>query len=109
MNDRDETRLRDMLDEASLVQQFVVGKSLSDLSNDALLAHAVVRALEIIGEAASRVSIETRSQFPDIDWKNIVGMRNRIVHDYNNVDLNIVWETSVLFIPELIRELEKNL
>ncbi len=107
MNERDETRLRDMLDEAHLVQQFIVGKSRSDLFNDALLAHAVVRALEIIGEAASRVSAETRSQFPQIDWKNMAGMRNRIAHDYNNVDLDIVWETALGFVPELIHELEK--
>ena len=106
MNERDETRLRDMLDEARLAQTFMQDRSRPDLDTDALLSHAVVRALEIIGEAAARVTPETRALYPQIDWQNIVGMRNRIVHDYNNVDLDIVWETTNIRIPEIIEQLE---
>jgi uncharacterized protein with HEPN domain len=106
MNERDETRLHDMLHEAYLVQQFTQGKSRFDLE-DELLAHAVVRALEVIGEAAARITPETKATLPQFAWDKMVGMRNRIVHDYNNVDLDIVWDTVVMIIPDLIAELER--
>ena len=87
MNAHDETRLRDMLDEARLAVRFMVGKTLEDLDQDQLLQHGVVRALEIIGEAAARITQETQTQCPQIPWKNIIGMRNRVVHDYTGVDI----------------------
>lgn len=106
MNERDETRLRDMLDAARKAKIFAEGKSREMLDADELLAFALVRALEIVGEAASRVSQETRSHFPKIRWKEIVGMRNKIIHDYLSVDNNIVWDVVTNDLPDLIRELE---
>ena len=79
MNKRDETHLRDMLDAARRVQIFLSGKTRADLEADNfLLGFAVVRALEIIGEAANKTSSETRDRPPDIGWREIIGMRNRI-------------------------------
>jgi uncharacterized protein with HEPN domain len=70
-----------------------------------MIAYAVVRAIELIGEVASRVTIETRDQYPNIAWKNIIGMRNQVIHRYNNVNLDIVWQVFTRNIPELIAQL----
>ena len=63
---------------------------------------AVVRAIEIVGEAASRVSIEARNRSPDIPWPAIVGMRNRVVHAYFSIDSDIVWITVTRELPQLL-------
>jgi uncharacterized protein with HEPN domain len=107
MNKRDETRLRDMLDAAQHARSFVQGKTRRNLDADIVLSFAVVRALEIIGEAASRVTAETRSALTGIPWKAMFGMRNRIIHDYDQVDYDIVWLTITDDIPSLIAELER--
>ncbi len=72
-----------------------------------MLGFAVVRAIEIVGEAAVNISEEGRRELPNIPWKSITGMRNRIVHAYFDIDYEIVWETVTLRLPELIAELEK--
>ena len=107
MNDRDETLLRDMLDEAYRVQKFVHGRTREDLNSDDLLSYAVVHAIQIIGEAASKVTAETRTQYATIPWRNIIGIRNRIVHDYGGIDLDIVWEVATRNLPDLIRVLQE--
>ncbi len=110
MNERDEARLRDMLDTARQARAFIAGKTRPDLeANHALVGFAVVRALEIIGEAASKISDETRLALSDIPWKNMIGMRNRVVHDYNRVDYDIVWDVVSKQLPELISQLEVGL
>jgi uncharacterized protein with HEPN domain len=80
-----------MLNEAYKARKFLQGKTQINLEADELLAYAVIRALEIIGEAGSKVTKETRNLYPQIAWRNIIGMRNRIIHEYNDVDLDIVW------------------
>lgn len=107
MNPRDEVLLLDMLDAANRAQRFVDEKTRADLEkDDAIIGFAVVRAIEIIGEAASKVSIEFRQTHTEIPWRNIIGMRNRIVHDYNNVDYDIVWEVVTRNLKTLIPQLE---
>ena len=105
MNEFDETRLQDMLDETRHVAEFIEGHKRDDLDANLMLAYAVVRAIEVIGEAAGRVTEETRLQYPEVMWKNIVGMRNRIVHNYNNVNLDIVWQVASQNLPELEQQL----
>jgi uncharacterized protein with HEPN domain len=73
---------------------------------DALRQRAVVRSIEIIGEAARRVSAEFQEQHPEIPWPAIIGMRNRLIHEYDTVDLGIVWEVAQEDIPELIALVE---
>jgi uncharacterized protein with HEPN domain len=107
MNRQDEIRLRDMRDEARQTLDFMEGNTRQSLDDNKMLAYAVIRTLEIIGEAASKVSAETRAVYPQMKWRSIVGMRNRIIHDYSNVDLDIVWETITIQIPELIAELDR--
>ena len=67
---------------------------------------AILKAVEIVGEAASRVSAETRELHPEIPWREIVGMRNRLVHAYFDVDLRLVWDTVHGDLPSLIAQLE---
>jgi uncharacterized protein with HEPN domain len=108
MNEQDRTRLQDMLDAARKARAFIKGKDRASLEADNfLVGFAVVRALEIVGEAASKVTPETRSTFSQIDWVRIVGMRTRIVHDYLRVDYDIVWQVVIDDVPKLIAELEK--
>jgi len=78
-----------MVDAAENVVRFVSGRSRSDLDTDRMLLFAVVRAVEILGEAASQLSDETRSRAADIPWRAIVGMRNRVVHAYFDIDADI--------------------
>jgi uncharacterized protein with HEPN domain len=108
MNEHDETRLRDMLDAARQARKFIAGKTRADLEKDDLLiGYAVTRAIEIVGEAASRVSAETRAELSHIPWPEIVGMRNRVVHNYVEVDYDIVWKVASESLLELIADLEK--
>ena len=107
MNENDEIRLKHMLEAARSALAFAEGRSRSMLETDEMFAFALVRAIEIVGEAAARVTQSTRKLYPQIPWKNITGMRNKIVHDYFDVDYDVVWETVRLRLPELISELEK--
>ena len=103
----DHVRFHDMLTMARKARVFCEGKTLADLHRDELLAYGVSRCLEIIGEAASKISQSTRSKFPSLPWQEIIGMRNRIVHDYTKIAYDIVWETVQNDLPPLIAELEK--
>ena len=107
MNKKDKKRLFDMLTEAKRSQKFASGKSLEDLYNDDMLAYAIVRCLEIIGEAASTATEETRQLYPNLEWRKMIGMRNRIVHEYGNIDITIVWNTVEDIIPTLIDDLQQ--
>jgi uncharacterized protein with HEPN domain len=106
MNERDELRLRHMRDAALAARQFVAGLSEADLEQDLMRSYAVQHALQIIGEAASQVTPETRLQFPQIDWKNIIGMRQWLVHVYDRVKIEAVWSTVSNDLPILIDQLD---
>ncbi len=107
MNELDKNRLTDMLRAAQRARAFVDGKTRESLEEDnEVLGFAVVRAVEVVGEAASKVTLETRNSLTDIPWHNIVGMRNRVVHDYLNVDYDIVWAVVTQNLPDLIEQLE---
>jgi uncharacterized protein with HEPN domain len=95
-----------MLDAAIEIQQYVQSSTREDLNRDRKLVHSLVRLLEIIGEAATQVSEELRENVPDIPWPVLVGMRNRLIHAYFSINLNVVWSTSTEDIPSLIRELK---
>ncbi|MEP7118342.1 MAG: HepT-like ribonuclease domain-containing protein [Acidobacteriota bacterium] len=81
------------------------GRSRTDLDADRVLALAVVRLLEIIGEAAARVPVEERERRPEIPWSSIVGLRNRLIHGYDDVDHDIVWATVSTDLPVLVSKL----
>ena len=102
----DLNRLIHMLEAAREALGYVQGLTREDLRANRPIAHSVVRCLEIVGEAASKVSPRFREQCPAIDWQNIVGMRNRLIHAYFDINLNIVWRTATEELPQLIAELE---
>ncbi len=106
MNESDIIRLRHMLDAAREALSFVAGRNSEDLGRDRMLVLALVKEIEIIGEAASRISDESRQALPRIPWPKIIAMRNRLIHAYADVDLSIVWDTLTGALPELARELE---
>ena len=109
MSKDDEIRLRHMLDAAREASSYGAGRQRSDLDQDRMLVHALVRCLEIVGEAAAQVSPECRSAISTIPWPDIVGMRNRLVHAYFDIDLNVVWDTVAHDLPPLMAELERYL
>ena len=85
----------------------IQGKKRSDLDSNRMLELSLVRLVEIIGEAATRVGAESREKYPSIPWLQIIGMRNRLIHGYDAVDLDVLWDTIIDDLPPLIAELEK--
>lgn len=107
MQKPDRIRLQHMLDAANEALEFVRGKGRSDLDTDRKLVLSLIKELEIIGEAAGKVSTEIRSQHGSIPWQDIGGMRNRLIHAYFDIDLDVVWNTVTKDLPSLKAELEK--
>jgi uncharacterized protein with HEPN domain len=107
MRKDDSVRLRHMLDSARDVVAFSKGRTRPDLDADRQLVLALVKAVEIIGEAAYQVSPEARKNFVAIPWDDLVGMRHRLVHAYFDIDLDIVWQTVIGDVPSLLHVLEK--
>lgn len=105
----DKLSLRHMLDAASEASALIQGKSKTCLDDERVLFLALVRLMEIIGEAANRVTVETQNKTPSIRWKEIISLRNRLIHGYDNVDKDILWQILEFDIPELISELQKEL
>ena len=103
----DPSRLRHMLDAARLAISFTNGRSRSDLDRDPQMMLAMVKAIEIVGEAAGRVSIEYRDSHPEVPWLDVISMRNRLVHAYFDVDLDVLWATATMDLPPLVALLER--
>jgi uncharacterized protein with HEPN domain len=103
----DEVRLRHMLEHAREAVALVAGKDRSDLDTSRMLSLALVRLIEIIGEAANRVAKTRQRQLSQVPWSQIIGMRNRLIHGYDVVDFDIVWQTVTKELPPLITILEK--
>ena len=105
MSPDDRWRVRHMVDAAEQALAFVQGRHRTDLDGDAMLRLALTRAVEIVGEAAAQVSDAGRTEFPDVPWPHIVGMRNRLVHAYFDINPDILWDTVLLALPGLLTQL----
>lgn len=105
----DQLRLGHMLDHASEAVAMCRNKSRDDLNTDRMLVLALTRLVEIVGEAANRVSKDGQKQRPEIPWPLAIGMRNRLVHGYEDVDHDILWDTIQIDFPPLIEMLKKTL
>jgi uncharacterized protein with HEPN domain len=103
---RDADYLLDILQAARLALGFVSGKTSQEFCADVQCHFAAVRAVEVIGEAANRVSDTTRQQHPELPWRQMISMRNRLIHGYDELDLALVWDTIHNDIPPLIALLE---
>jgi uncharacterized protein with HEPN domain len=105
----DVVRIRHMLDAAQKAVDFTKNHKRCDLDSDEKLALSVVRLLEVLGEAAKSVSRQSQQEYPQIPWRQIAGTRDRLIHGYFDVDLDIVWKIVSTDLPSLVRELENAL
>jgi uncharacterized protein with HEPN domain len=103
--DKDFWRLRHMIENANLILHFGEGCSRDDLMYDIQLSLSLIKMFEIVGEAASHISDEVKSLAPDVPWTNIVGTRNKLIHEYFDIDFAILSETIKQDIPTLITKL----
>ena len=99
--------LQHMMDCAGEAVELTRGKKRKDLDDDRLLNLSLVRLLEIIGEAANRVPEDERLKYQAIPWQQIIGLRNRLIHGYDSVDMMIVWQIVTSDLPPLVRELKR--
>jgi len=99
--------LNDMLEAISRIEEYTEGYDFEDFINDRKTVDAVLRNLEIIGEASRYVPDEIRSTYPNVPWRRVVGLRNVVIHHYFGVDLGIVWTIIRLQLPELKESVEK--
>ena len=102
-------RLRHMREAAATALEMAAGHGRADLSTNTMLAMALTRCLEILGEAASKMSAETSARFHTIPFPKIIAMRNRLIHAYFDVDLDIVWTTVSDDLPALLHALDQAL
>ena len=103
----DVVRLHHMLDAALEAMDFAEGCLRDDLDGNRMLSRALVRDIEIIGEAAGKVTPVTRERCPTLPWLDIIAMRNRLIHGYFDIDLDRVWDTIVEDLPKLAEELRR--
>jgi uncharacterized protein with HEPN domain len=106
LSQRDRVRLGHMLEHSREAITLTRGKTRADLDSDRVLSLALVRLLEIVGEAAGRVSDETRAHEPEIPWPQIIGLCNRLIHRYDAVDYDILWQIITDDLPALVAMLE---
>jgi uncharacterized protein with HEPN domain len=99
--------LEDIRSAAQKARAFTAGMTYGAFAADEKTAYAVVRALEIIGEAAKRVPDEIRDKSPDTPWRSMAGIRDKLVHDYVSVNLEIVWKTVTDDLPTLLSQIEE--
>ncbi len=102
----DKARLKHMLDSALDARKFLGKATFEELQRDRKLGNAIVRSLEIIGEAAANVTKTTQAKYPEIEWTVIIGMRNRLIHAYFDINYHIVWQTVKENLPPLIEQLQ---
>jgi uncharacterized protein with HEPN domain len=95
-----------MLDHTREAVEMVKGKTRADLDADRQLNLALVRLVEVIGEAAARIPDDFRARYPQVPWRQIVGMRHRMIHDYDVIDFDILWAVLRQDLPPLIEQLE---
>lgn len=106
MRQDDVIRLRHITDAARTALGFVRHRQREDLDHDRQLVWALVKAIEIIGEASAQLSEEVKNQISAIPWRNIIGMRNRLVHAYFDINLDILWKTVTDGLPPIVAEIE---
>ncbi|MEK6878657.1 MAG: DUF86 domain-containing protein, partial [Nanoarchaeota archaeon] len=106
MKKDDDVFIGHILESIDSIEDFVKGITEKDLVSDRLRRSAIVREIEIIGEAAKNISNEFKTKQENIPWKEIIGARDKLIHHYFGVDLSIVWNIIKVFLPDLKKKLE---
>lgn len=104
---RDDAYLLDILESSRAALKYMHRKTWTEFSKDPLLQDAVVRRLEIIGEASGKVSSATQKKYAHLPWQAMKGTRNRVIHEYDSIELDIIWDIVQKDLPHLVTELEK--
>ncbi|MEM4312076.1 MAG: DUF86 domain-containing protein [Nitrososphaerales archaeon] len=99
--------IEDILDSIKKAKKFTENMSFKEFAQDDKTIFAVIRALEIVGEAAKKIPDKIRAKYPEIPWKEIAGMRDKLIHEYFGIKLEVVWETVKKEIPSIEPEFEK--
>ena len=101
------SRLRHIFDACQEALKFVENQNKEDLQYNRMLALALIKELEIIGEAANNISMDCQLQYSDVPWKDMIGMRNRLVHAYFGINYDIIWRTVTESLPVLLLDVQK--
>ncbi len=96
-----------MLDSTQAILSFIKGKQRTNLDTDRLLLSGIIRELEILGEAAGKVTLSTQHLFPNIPWRQLIGMRNRLIHAYFDISRDVIWKTIKNDLPPFYNDLER--
>ena len=96
----------DVVSSAQKIEEFIAGMDLSEFRKDEKTAYAVIHALEVLGEATTKIPASVRNRHPEIPWQAIAGMRNKLIHEYFGVDMETVWQTATEDVPALKKHFE---
>ena len=99
--------LKHILDAINLIEDYLKDKEFQEFRNNHMLQDAVIREIEIIGEAAKNLSVDFKNKYSDIPWRQIAGMKDKLIHGYFGVDLDAVWDTATIDVPSLKERLEE--
>lgn len=102
---RDDAFLLDIVQSARIALSYVQDVEEAAFNENPQLQDSVIRRLEIIGEAARRLSEETRASLPEVPWRSVIGMRNLMIHDYDDVDITMVWDSVQQGLPQIIAQI----